>query len=56
MLRLWKLGDHRIIDRVHQRVFSSQTAFSRLEIGFLNEVEAEAAAASEDDLAVKKNT
>lgn len=54
MLRLWKLGDHRIIDRVHQRVFSSQTAFSRLEIGFLNEVEAEAAAASEDDLAGKK--
>jgi len=53
MLRLWKLGDHRIIDRVHRRVFSPQTAFSRLEIDYLDEAEAEAAAGSGDHLAVE---
>lgn len=44
MLRLWKLGDHRIVDRVHRRVFAPQTAFSRLEM--IDEAEAETAASA----------
>lgn len=44
-LRLWKLGDHRIIDRVSGRVFSPQTAFSRLEIEDAGEDEVAAASA-----------
>jgi len=47
VLRLWKLGDHRIIDRVHRRVFAPQTAFSRLETDDdVTEAEAEVAAAA----------
>ncbi len=46
MLRLWRLGDHRIIDRAHLSVFSPQTAFSRLEAGYTDEAEAETAAAA----------
>lgn len=46
ILRLWKLGPHRIIDRVHLSVFSPQTAFSRLEP--IDEAEAEAAAGSSE--------
>jgi superfamily I DNA/RNA helicase/mRNA-degrading endonuclease YafQ of YafQ-DinJ toxin-antitoxin module len=45
MLRLWKLGDHRIIDRVHLCPFSSQTAFSRLQIEGTEKAAAESAAA-----------
>lgn len=47
MLRLWKLGDHRIIDRVHLCPFSPQTAFSRLQMEDVEEARAEAAAAAE---------
>lgn len=50
-LRLWKLGDHRIVDRVHFSVFSPQTAFSRLE--FIDGAEAEAAADSSSDSLVR---
>jgi hypothetical protein len=32
MLRLWRPGDHRIIERLRRRVFAPQTAFSRLEL------------------------
>lgn len=46
ILRLWKLGDHRIIDRVHLYPFSSQTAFSRLQIEGAEEAAAESAAAA----------
>lgn len=44
-LRLWKLGDHRIIDRVHLCPFSPQTAFSRLQVEDMEEARAESAAA-----------
>jgi superfamily I DNA/RNA helicase/mRNA-degrading endonuclease YafQ of YafQ-DinJ toxin-antitoxin module len=56
VLRLWKLGDHRIIDRVHRRVFSPQTAFSRLEIDEPEEAEAETetAAGTEGNLAIEQ--
>ncbi len=47
MLRLWKLGDHRVIDRVHQRVFAPQTAFSRLEMDYPIEQEEQVAAGAE---------
>ncbi len=44
MLRLWKLGDHRIIDRVHLCPFAPQTAFSRLQMEAVEEALAETAA------------
>ena len=53
-LRLWKLGDHRIIDRVHQFVFSPHTAFSRLEMDDPGEAEEESAAGLEGTLAVER--
>lgn len=49
MLRLWKLGDHRIIDRAHLHVFSPQTEFSRLEMEYIEEAEDETAAAFSPD-------
>ncbi len=49
MLRLWKLGDHRIIDRAHSRVFSPQTPFSRLETEEVG-AEDEAAAGAEGNV------
>ena len=53
-LRLWKLGDHRIIDRAHQFVFSPHTAFSRLETDEPVEAEAETAAGLDGSLAVER--
>lgn len=50
ILRLWKLGDHRIIDRAHLHVFSPQTAFGRLHIEYSDEVGAETAAGSSSAL------
>ncbi len=44
MLRLWKLGDHRIVDRAHLHVFSPQTGFSRLETELVDESADETAA------------